>query len=278
MERRTLLRKRAGQISYLEGGHGVPILCLHGFPGSSYSWEAVALKLMEKYPDKYRFIIPDLLGFGESEVPNNDSIYMEGQSAAIAEFFTHLKISTIHLATHDFGGPVALTLMRTHPDLIVHKLIISATNLFTDTPIPFPLRSAGIPVLGKIVFHVMAGNLFGFRMMYEFASKDRRFFSWSDFRRHATSHGMKSTAKIFQYSLADLSQNYSPVQEYAGRLPVPTLILWGDSDPFFPLSVANRSKLSIPDSQIKVYQTVGHFVPEERSDEVATDLNDFFNS
>lgn len=193
----SLLRKKIGHTSYLEGGEGAPILCVHGFPGSSHSWEAMALAILIKYPRRYHFIIPDLLGFGGSDIPDDDSLYIEGQAAAIAELLNRLNISDIYLAAHDFGGPVALTLLRLHPTLKIRKLMISATNLFTDTPIPLPLRSASIPVLGDIIFSVMAGCSFGFRMMYQFAVRNKGNVSWKDFQRHVTPHGLASTAKIF---------------------------------------------------------------------------------
>ncbi len=277
MTNASLLRKKSRRISYLEGGEGIPVLCLHGFPGSSHSWEAMALALLNKYPGRFRFIIPDLLGFGGSDIPDDDSIYMEGQASAIADLLNRLNISDLYLAAHDFGGPVALTLLRLHPALKVRKLMISATNLFIDTPIPLPLRSAGVPVLGDMIYDVMAGSSFGFRMMYQFAAHNKRNVSWQDFRRHITPHGMASTARIFQYSLADLEGNYRPIQEFASRLTLPTLILWGDRDPFFPISVAERSKATISSSTLKIYPGTGHFVPEERAAEMAADLAEFFN-
>lgn len=273
----SLLRKKTGRISYLEGGEGVPVLCLHGFPGSSHSWKAMALAMLEKYPGKFSFLIPDLLGFGESETVDDGSIYMEGQASAIADLLSRLNISDLYLAAHDFGGPVALTLLRLHPSLKVRKLMISATNLFTDTPIPLPLRSAGIPILGDMIFGVMAGTSFGFRMMYQFAAHNKENLSWQDFKCHVTPHGKASTARIFQHSLADLAGNYHPIQEFAIQLTLPTLILWGDRDPFFPTAVAKRSEATISNSTLKIYPGTGHFVPEERASEVASDLAEFIN-
>jgi pimeloyl-ACP methyl ester carboxylesterase len=271
----ALTRNKMGHTSYLEGGTGAPILFLHGFPGSAFSWEAAALTLIEKYPGRYRAIIPDLLGFGESDSAGND-LYMEGQAHAIAGLLKHLRISDLYLAAHDFGGPVALTLLRLHPEFKIRKLMISSTNLFTDTPIPFPLRSASVPVLGDMVYGAMAGTPFGFRMMYQFAAINKNAATWRDFSRHITPHGMSSTAKIFKHSLADLPGNYRPIEEFASQLKIPTLILWGDRDPFFPVSVAKRSEATIPNAALKVYTQTGHFVPEERATDVADELAIFF--
>ena len=60
-----LQRKKIGKISYLTGGHGKPILLLHGIPGSAYTWQDTAHQLTQDYS----VLIPDLLGFGSSESP-----------------------------------------------------------------------------------------------------------------------------------------------------------------------------------------------------------------
>lgn len=275
MTNARLTRNKSGRTSYLDGGTGTPILFLHGFPGSSYSWEAAAHALLKKYSGRYRVIIPDLLGFGESDLADGDW-YMEGQSRAVADLLERLHISDLYLAAHDFGGPIALTLLRLYPEFKIRKLMLSATNLFTDTPIPLPLRSAGIPILGDLVYKAMAGSPFGFRMMYQFAAIHKKAVTWEDFTRHMTRHGMSSTARIFQHSLADLPGNYRAVEEFAARIKSPTLILWGDRDPFFPVSVAKRSVATIPNAALKIYEQTGHFVPEERAAEVAVELAGFF--
>jgi pimeloyl-ACP methyl ester carboxylesterase len=270
-----LTRNKLGRTSYFEGGTGAPILFLHGFPGSAYSWEAAARTLLEKYPGRYRAIVPDLLGFGES-IAAGDDWYMEGQAHAIADLMKRIGISDLYLAAHDFGGPVALTFLRLHSEFKIRKLMISSTNLFTDTPIPLPLRSAGISVLGDILYGMMAGSPFGFRMMYQFAALNKKAVTWQDFRRHVTPHGMASTARIFQHSLADLPSNYRPIEGFVSQIKIPTLILWGDRDPFFPISVAKRSEATIPNAALKIYKKTGHFVPEERAAEIADDLAIFF--
>lgn len=277
MKRNELTRKKLGRISYLEGGKGRPILFLHGFPGSAYSWESTARLLLDQHPETYRAIIPDLLGFGESDTAASD-LFASGQAEALAGFLNQLGISEFFLVLHDFGGPVGLTLLRNHPELRVHKLVLSATNLFTDTPIPFPLRSAGVPVLGDIVYKSMAGSAFGFQMMYLFAARNKQDLPWSDFKRHITPHGLSSTARIFQHALADLPGNYLPIQDFAGRLRIPALIVWGDRDPFFPVSVAKRSNELIRNSVLIIYEQTGHFVPEERADHFVKDITGFFSS
>lgn len=230
-------RKEAG-ISFLEGGRGDTFLLLHGIPGSSLAWRAVG----ERLANEYRVVAPDLAGFGESDPPGGD-YYMEAQARSIGLLLDDLGIEELYLGGHDFGGPVALTLARVRPDLRIQGLVLSATNVFTDTHVPLPLRVAGVPVL----------------------------------RRHLTPSSLDLTRRIFQRSLADLRSNYRAVEDTLARLTMPTLVLWGDEDPFFRPPVGARTHKEIRRSVLKTYEGVGHFVPEEKPVLVAEDILGHFS-
>lgn len=269
---KILTRKRQGRISFLSGGEGEAFLLLHGIPGSAYAWESVGMRLAVQY----KVIIPDLLGFGESDAPAGD-YYMEAQAYALKQLLDRAGITTLFVGGHDFGGPVALTLMRTFPELTIRGLVLTDTNTFTDTYVPPPLRVASIPVLNTLFFKAVAGNRIGMRLMYLVATKQKSESRWSMFRRHLTSSGIDFTRRIFQRSLADLKTNYQSIETMLPEIRIPTLILWGDSDPFFSTLVGERMHRSIPGSTLKIYEQTGHFVPEERASKVANDIMEFMN-
>lgn len=268
----TLQRHKDGGISFLRGGRGEPLLLLHGIPGSSYTWEAAG----ELLADRFDVIAPDLLGFGGSDAPAGD-YYMEPQAQALRELLTRLGIGGFYLAAHDFGGPVGLTMMRLHPDLQVRGLVLSATNVFTDTFIPPPLRAAKVPILGSLMFHLMAGSRPAMRMMHLQAARQKGQATWERFSRHLTPSSIDLTRQIFQRSLADLKGNYQAIQDMLAGIAVPTLVLWGTRDPFFAVDVGQRTHRAIPGSGLKMYEETGHFVPEERPDQVARDIQQFFS-
>lgn len=269
-----LRRHQAGKMSCLMAGEGQPFLLLHGIPGSAFAWGGAGKLLAEQY----QIIIPDLLGFGQSHLALDDDYYMESQAAGLRTVLDALNIKRFYLGGHDFGGPVAITLLRLFPDLVVKGLVLSATNMFTDTYIPPPLRVAGVPQLNKLVFKAIAGNRIGLRLMYLAATQEKQEASWEKFKRHLTPSGMNFTWRIFQRSLVDLKTNYQAIEAMLPQLNLPTLILWGDKDPFFAVSVAQRTQQTIPGSTLKIYENTGHFVPEERPAAVAQDIKNFFEN
>ena len=266
-------RRTESGTSYLIGGEGPTLVFLHGIPGSALTWEAVAARLQEQY----RVIVPDLRGFGHSEPPEG-GYYMEEQALAIRELLDGLAVTDCGLITHDFGGPVGLTMMRSFPELNVRELVLSDTNVFTDTYVPPPLRVAKIPLVSTVCFQLMVGNRFGLRMLYRGAVKEKETASWSHFQRHLTPSGMAMTRRIFQRSLADLKANYGDIERMLPDIQARTLILWGDTDPFFSTEVGERTRAAIPDAELIVFDETGHFVPEERPADVASAILDFLRS
>lgn len=266
-------RLKERELSFLRGGEGEPLLLLHGIPGSAFAWEASGRQLA----DRYQVIIPDLLGFGRSDPPRGD-YYMGAQAVAIRELLVELGLKRLYLGGHDFGAPVALTLMRLFPELEVRGLVLSATNVFTDTHVPLPLRTARIPYLSTVFYKAMVGNRLGMRMMYLAATKDKSEASWERFSQHLTPVSIDLTRRIFQRSLANLRANYRAIENMLPIIMCPTLVLWGANDPFFADSVGERVHRTIPGSRLKIYEDTGHFVPEERPSRVAQDIMDFFGS
>lgn|GEM_PF-1747257 len=237
-------------MSFLKGGEGEPFLLLHGIPGSAFTWESAGMLLAYHY----QVIIPDLLGFGESDMPEND-YYIEAQASGIKHLLDKLGINKLYLGSHDFGGAVSLTLMRLFPNLTIKGLALSATNVFTDTHIPLPLRIASVPFLNTIFFKAMAGNKTGLHMMYQVATKEKMEATWQKFERHLTPSGMDFTRRIFQRSLSDLKTNYQPMEDMLSGIKVPTLILWGKNDPFFATSVGERTHCAIQGVYVKNLRT-----------------------
>ena len=262
-----LHRRRGAGLSFLMGGDGEPLLLLHGVPGSSQAWQKVGIKLTSRF----RIIIPDLMGFGASDPPGQD-FYLEAQAHAVRALLNYLQIDTLYLGGHGFGAAVAITLMRLYPEVTVRGLILAATNLFTDTQIPFPMRFARWPGLNQLFAMGLAGNRLGLRVLYESAIHNKEDAQWRDFRHHLTRNSIKLSRLVFQRNLAHYESDYAEIQATLPDITCPTLLLWGDEDPLYTVSVGERARAALPNALLKVYAYTGHFVPEERPIECAEDI------
>src|SRR3984957_4517781 len=101
------------KMHYAEAGAGPPVVLLHGFPETWYSWrhQIEALRM------RYRLIMPDLRGYGATEKPPTgyDKRTMENDIRAL---MASVGIERAPIIGHDRGARVGLRLAKDHPDAV----------------------------------------------------------------------------------------------------------------------------------------------------------------
>jgi pimeloyl-ACP methyl ester carboxylesterase len=106
------------QLHYVIGGHGHPIVLLHGWPQTWYEW----LHVMPALAKNYTVIVPDLRGLGDSSKPLTA---YDGKTTSqdIYQLVSQLGFKQIFLVGHDVGAQTAYSHAATHPNN-VSKLVI----------------------------------------------------------------------------------------------------------------------------------------------------------
>lgn len=249
----------------LYGAGPETFLLLHGIPGGRGTWEQVASELAEQAA----VVVPDLLGFGRSDEASS-FIHAEGHAASLIALVGVLGLNAVHLVGFDFGGPIACTMARLAPNRVKTLTLIS-TNVFSDTPIPGPLKIARIPGLGELAFRLMMGK-WGLSFIWWPAVRNKRAYPWAHFRSHLQQPGVTSTRRIFLQSLRRLRELYAPIERGLPHVAVPCTVIWGDRDPFFPVSVGKRTAAAITTATYVEIPDCGHFAPEEYPQAVVREL------
>ena len=99
------------------------IVMLHGFTGSTKTWEQVASMLPQ-----YRIVAIDCIGHGQTESPNDYTIYqMEHQLAVLEEVFEALQLTTFTLIGYSMGGRIALSYAIKYPSRVQILMLESAS-------------------------------------------------------------------------------------------------------------------------------------------------------
>lgn len=230
-----------------------PVVLSHGIPGSHLVWDEVVSHLAPHHD----VVVPHLLGFGRS--PRTTSLEAEAQAAALEVALSAAEVDRAVFVGHDFGGPISLSLYRKRPDLF-SGLVLMATNAFPDTPIPFPLSLVNVPLIGNVMSRLL-------------------FSRWSLEQMLKRNDGVElgeaaSVRRIFTQTLQDLDALFRDYPSILQSLAVPTLVLWGDSDPFFPVDQAQRLASLVEGAELRVLEGAGHFLPEQRPDDVAAAIRD----
>jgi proline iminopeptidase len=102
-------------------GSGIPVLVIHGGPGYSHNY---FLPHLETLAQDFQFIFYDQRGCGKSSFPADSSFNMENYVADLSALITALKIDTINILAHSWGGLIALNYASINSDKI-NKLILS---------------------------------------------------------------------------------------------------------------------------------------------------------
>lgn len=101
------------RIHYRDTGIGDPIILLHGFATSGTTqWTALARKM----PSKYRLIIPDHRGHGDSDKPLGEENYGKEMVNDVIRLMDHLDIPRAKLVGMSMGGFMAISAIANHPE------------------------------------------------------------------------------------------------------------------------------------------------------------------
>ncbi len=102
------------------------IVLLHGL-GSASSADFPALARQPAL-SRFRFILPDFLGFGFSDKPADFDYSLESHAETVYRILQHLGLSNVCLFGHSMGGAVAVALTAAHPEPI-SRLVLAEANL-----------------------------------------------------------------------------------------------------------------------------------------------------
>jgi haloalkane dehalogenase len=250
--------KRAGDLAYREAEPSAssdksPVLCLHGWPQSSYMWRHLLPALASA---GRRAIAPDLPGFGDS--PPQPPGTHERHVAAVERFRQDIGLDGVVLVVHDTGGLIGLRWACDHPDA-VRGLVISNTGFFPDVEWMEIAETMRTPVQGEALVDSLSREGFATLIREISSGIDEPAVDeyWKAFTTLKGRRGMLELYRSFD------SNELRPYQARLAALGVPTLILWGQQDEYLPLDYASRFANEIPGSKLVMLEGVRHFLYED---------------
>jgi pimeloyl-ACP methyl ester carboxylesterase len=268
---------RGLEVFYREAGRGAgqTIVLLHGFPSSSHMFRDLIPKLAEKF----HVIAPDYVGFGYSAHPNVKSFqYTFDNLTAIVEdlLFNHLKLEKFSIYVQDYGAPVGFRIASKNPKAI-DAIIVQNGNAYIE----------GVsPAFEPIKAFWAERNAETEKPVRALLTAQTTYFQYT--------HGVKDVAKIspdaytFDQFFLDRPGNdevqlalfhnytanvalYPDWQSYFRKHQPPTLIVWGQNDPFFTVEGAKAFQRDIPQAELHLLDS-GHFALEDHSEAIAAHI------
>ena len=101
-------------MHYVDEGRGEPIVCLHGEP----TWGYLYRKLIGPLSRNWRVIVPDHMGFGKSETPQDRNYTLSTHVENLAALIEELDLRGITFVGQDWGGPILASYTVRHPQRV----------------------------------------------------------------------------------------------------------------------------------------------------------------
>ena len=262
--------KRAAGLAYREslpaGDPGPrPVLCIHGFPETSYMWR----ELMDAASEAgHRVLAPDMPGSGDSpaEAPNTWERLVE----ALERFVATLALEPVVLVVHDWGGLIGLRWACDNPERVA-ATVISDTGFFADGRWSGMAKGLRAPGTGEEMLDGLDRESFGQLMATSSEGMDEGAMD-EYWRSLGTPEGR--AAQLEMYRSGDFAE-LAPYEGALGRMARPPLLLWAEDDPIAPVAGANRLQAEIPDAELEVVEGSGHFLYSDAPARCSVAVTDF---
>lgn len=292
------------RLHYLDEGEGPVIWLMHGMPMWSYVWRKLIPPLVEA---GYRVIAPDLMGFGLSGKPEDESAHtLQRHVAQMTGLISQLGLKDLIVAVQDWGGPIALRYA------IEHKDNVSALVIFNSFIERFPknvreretldIITSPLPWVYSFLFKNGAFSSVLVRHLDVFRS-----FVWMRWRRGNLSKALGAGFRrpvdpraMVQYRMPhDRPAMRAGIAAFAKLIPncathpnagyidairqeitgwrIPLLVIWPDGDMAWQPDEGKRIADLVPESEFYLVRNAGHYQQEDAGEEIAARMIEFLD-
>jgi pimeloyl-ACP methyl ester carboxylesterase len=269
-----VLRERfasdAGEIAWDRLGQGPPVVMVHGTPWSSWTWRRVAPRLAERF-SVYVF---DLLGFGASEKRSGQDVSLAAHGARLAALLEYWGLQRPGMVAHDIGGAAALRAHLLHHRPVAALALIDVVALGPWGSPFYRLVREHAGVFEQLPAAIHEGVLRAYIGSAQPRPLDR---SVEDALIAPWLGEVGQSAFYRQIAHGD-PRDTDVVEPLYDRITAPTLVIWGEADPW--ISVARGVELAglIRHARLEVLSTAGHLVQEEQPDELVCLLREHLDA
>ncbi|RRR75058.1 MAG: 2-succinyl-6-hydroxy-2,4-cyclohexadiene-1-carboxylate synthase [Candidatus Viridilinea halotolerans] len=238
--------------------HGLPLLLLHGFTGSSAEWRPV----LPYWEGQHTLVAPDLIGHGQSPAPTDPTCYtMERCVTDLLALLDALGLARVALLGYSMGGRVALHLAAAAPERVARLILASASpglataqeraaRISSDNALAAQIEQQG---LVWFVDHWAAIPLFASQAALPAAT-----------RAELRARRLRGTPHGYANSLRGMGTGQqASLWDHLPALTMPTLLLSGQLDVKF-MAINARMATLLPHARHVIVPQAGHAIHLEQ--------------
>ena len=261
-------------LSYIDQGQGRVIVMLHGNP----TWSFYYRNLVNLLQDSHRVIVPDHMGCGFSDKPQDYSYTLKTHIDNLEILLAELKIEKFSLVVHDWGGAIGMGLAVRLPQML-ESIVVLNTAVFRSQRIPLRISICRIPVFGDILVRGFNGFARAALTMAVEKKMDpavargyiEPYDSWAN--------RIAVLRFVQDIPLSPADPSWQTLLEIENGLEqfskTPMLIIWGGKDFCFTRHFYDEWLQRFPDAESHFLPDAGHYVLEDAFDTAASLITKF---
>lgn len=257
-------------------GQGLPILCLHGHPGSSQTMSVFTNHLQQKY----QTIAPDLRGYGNSR-PSGE-FQMQDHLDDLTALLERLKIDKCLLLGWSLGGILALELVLKYPQRFSGLILIASAAYPRSSHPPVVWHELLLTGIGGIVNYLQPGwqwniDTFGKRSLFRYLIYQQTPTAYQYLAKEGVSAYFKTSKAANKAITKAIAKGYNRLEDIKD-LNLPSLVLAGAEDRHITATSSLETARQLQNCQWKCYPNTAHLFPWEIPTQVLEDIDLWLNS
>ena len=266
---------------YIDEGSGPPIVLLHGEPTWGYLYRNIIPKLLRHG----RVIVPDHMGFGKSETPQDRRYDIRDHADNLEALLESLDLTDITLVAQDWGGPIGTIYALRHPERFKRLCYMN-----TGVPGPPPVGGRKVSDLpwhkwvqteeSQVILANLGGSILSVLKRIGFERTAHVNETWvrayaSPFPTPADCIGAVQFPKCIGHpdTMAAMFEHLGNLGQLAAK---PAMYVHGEEDRAVPTEQSVGSfKATWPNGPVVTLPGVGHFLQEDAPETVASLIEQF---
>jgi haloalkane dehalogenase len=262
-------RFRAGGVDSFvrEAGDGVPVVCLHGVPSSSFLYRKVNDELAAR---GLRGIAFDFPGLGLAERPEDFDYSWSGLARWSGRAIDELGIDRCHLVIHDIGGPVGAEWAVRNPDRVLSLTVLNTPLNVATFHRPWSMHPFSIARVGELYLRSMSRFAL-VQLFYLQGIGDRTAVSRDEIGVYydllKREDGGRAFLKIMRgFELTEEKQDL--LWSGLAKRPYPAAVVWGRDDPALGIDLCQIA-CDVLDVDEPTLVPAKHFLQEDQAPAIA---------
>lgn len=252
-----LLELDGRRVHLVREGDGPPLILLHGFGGSSWSWREVVPELAKAH----QVVAIDLHGFGWTERPREPEAYtLRGQERLVLTVADRLGFERFDLMGHSYGGAISIFLAGRNPERVGKLVLVDAAmprygrdrrqRVFASRTLArFFVRSVGLTE-GRVRRGLEAAFADDSRVTEELVNA---------YLERLRVEGLEDAF----YGLTAPARDAGDPEVELSSLRAEVLLVWGEQDELIRPAAGEKMASQIPGARLEVLPACGHNPMEE---------------